>query len=87
MKYQAKTVKSELDIRGVRFEEAMIEVEKYLDDILTSTLKQARIIHGFGTHALRQGVQEVLKRQPGVDHFHYGEPAEGGQGVTVVHFK
>lgn len=87
MKYQAKTVKSELDIRGVRFEEAMIEVEKYLDDILTSSLKQARIIHGFGTHALRQGVQELLKRQTGVDHYHYGEPAEGGQGVTVVHFK
>lgn len=87
MKYQAKTVKAELDIRGVRFEEAMIEVEKYLDDILTGTLKQARIIHGFGTHALRQGVQELLKRQTGVDHFHYGEPAEGGQGVTVVHFK
>jgi DNA mismatch repair protein MutS2 len=49
-------------------------------------LKQVSIIHGFGTHALRQGVQELLKKTPGIDNFHYGEPAEGGQGVTVIHF-
>ena len=86
IKYQAKTVSRQLDIRGERFEEAMLQVEKYLDDCLTSTLKQVSIIHGFGTHALRQGVQELLKKTPGIERFHYGEPAEGGQGVTVVHF-
>ena len=86
IKYQAKTISSQCDIRGERFEEAMLKVEKYLDDCLTSTLKQVSIIHGFGTHALRQGVQELLKKTPGIDHFHYGEPAEGGQGVTVIHF-
>jgi DNA mismatch repair protein MutS2 len=87
IRYQAKTISAQCDIRGQRFEEAMLTVEKYLDDCLTSTLKQVSIIHGFGTHALRQGVQELLKKSTGIDHFHYGEPAEGGQGVTVVHFR
>ena len=86
IRYQEKYISSQCDIRGQRFEEAMLTVEKYLDDCLTSTLKQVSIIHGFGTHALRQGVQELLKKTPGIDNFHYGEPAEGGQGVTVIHF-
>jgi DNA mismatch repair protein MutS2 len=87
IKYVAKAISPQCDIRGERFEDAMLQVEKYLDDCLTSTLKQVSIIHGFGTHALRQGVQELLAKTSGIERFHYGEPAEGGQGVTIVHFK
>lgn len=77
----------ELDLRGVRFEDAMLEVEKYLDDAMLASYPRVSIIHGKGTGALRQGVQELLKGHRGVKSFRYGDHGEGGLGVTVVELK
>ncbi len=80
-------VKLELDLRGERYEDAMIRTEKYLDDALLSNYNRVSIIHGKGTGALRQGIQALLKRHKRVKSYRYGEAGEGGYGVTVVELK
>ncbi len=80
-------VKLELDLRGERYENALMRTEKYLDDALLSNYHQVSIIHGKGTGALRQGVQTYLKNHPRVKSYRYGEAGEGGHGVTVVELK
>ncbi len=80
-------VKLELDLRGERYEDALIRVEKYIDDALLANYPQVSIIHGKGTGALRQGVQDFLKGHRSVKGFRYGGPGEGGLGVTVVELK
>lgn len=80
-------VKLELDLRGERYEDALIRTEKYLDDALLSNYHQVSIIHGKGTGALMQGVQQFLKKHPRVKSFRFGEAGEGGHGVTVVELK
>ncbi|MGG0186136.1 endonuclease MutS2 [Bacillus rhizoplanae] len=80
-------VSLELDLRGERFEDAMARVEKYLDDAQLASYSRVSIIHGKGTGALRQGVQDYLKNHRGVKSFRYGDMGEGGLGVTVVELK
>lgn len=80
-------VKTELDLRGERFEDAMLEVEKYLDDAVLAGYNQVSIIHGKGTGALRKGVQELLKTHRNVKGVRMGGMNEGGSGVTVVSLK
>ncbi|WP_422123004.1 endonuclease MutS2 [Planococcus sp. X10-3] len=80
-------VKLELDLRGERYEEALSRVEKYIDDALLSNYHQVSIIHGKGTGALRQGVQQYLKKHPRVKSYRFGEAGEGGSGVTVAELK
>jgi DNA mismatch repair protein MutS2 len=80
-------VKTELDLRGERFENAMLEVEKYLDDAVLAGYNQVSIIHGKGTGALRKGVQELLKTHRNVKGVRMGGMNEGGSGVTVVSLK
>jgi DNA mismatch repair protein MutS2 len=80
-------VKLELDLRGERYEDALLRVEKYIDDALLSGYHQVSIIHGKGTGALRQGVQEYLRNHRSVKKIRFGEAGEGGSGVTVVEFK
>lgn len=80
-------VKLELDLRGERYEDAIQRTEKYIDDALLSNYHQVSIIHGKGTGALRQGVQQYLKRHSRVKNFRFGEAGEGGHGVTVVELK
>ncbi len=77
----------ELDLRGYRFEEAMIEMEKYIDDLIVGKMRQATIIHGHGTNALKKGVHEYLKRNTFIESYAYGKEGEGGSGVTVIHLK
>jgi DNA mismatch repair protein MutS2 len=77
----------ELDLRGERFESALSKVEKYLDDATLAGYPRVSIIHGKGTGALRQGVQEYLKNHRSVKKIRFGEAGEGGTGVTVVEFK
>lgn len=77
----------ELDLRGERYEDALARTEKYLDDALLSNFHQVHIIHGKGTGALRQGVQQYLKKHPRVKSYRFGEAGEGGSGVTVVELK
>ena len=80
-------VSLELDLRGERFENALVRVEKYIDDALLAGYPQVSIIHGKGTGALRSGVQEYLKNHRSVKSTRFGEVGEGGSGVTVVAFK
>ncbi|WP_419881873.1 endonuclease MutS2 [Peribacillus sp. B-H-3] len=80
-------VSLELDLRGERYESALSRVEKYIDDALLAGYPRVSIIHGKGTGALRQGVQEYLKNHRSVKRSRFGEAGEGGTGVTVVEFK
>lgn len=80
-------VKLELDLRGERYEDALMKVEKYIDDALLASYPRVSIIHGKGTGALRQGVQEYLKNLRSVKKIRFGEAGEGGSGVTIVEFK
>ncbi|MEW9500618.1 endonuclease MutS2 [Jeotgalibacillus marinus] len=77
----------ELDLRGERFENALLRVDKYIDDALLAGYPRVSIIHGKGTGALRSGVQEKLKSHRSVKRVRLGENGEGGSGVTVVEFK
>ncbi|MDG5471010.1 endonuclease MutS2 [Jeotgalibacillus sp. ET6] len=77
----------ELDLRGERFENALLKVDKYIDDALLAGYPRVSIIHGKGTGALRSGVQEKLKNHRSVKKVRLGESGEGGSGVTVVEFK
>lgn len=80
-------VKLELDLRGERFEDAIMRAEKYIDDAVLSNYHQVSIIHGKGTGALRQGIQQFLKNHSRVKSYRFGEAGEGGYGVTVVELK
>ncbi|UPH48737.1 endonuclease MutS2 [Listeria innocua] len=79
--------KSELDLRGERYEDAIQKVDKYLDEALLAGYPQVAIIHGKGTGALRTGVTEYLKNHRMVKSIRFGAAAEGGNGVTIVEFK
>ena len=80
-------VKLELDLRGERYEEAIRQTEKYIDDALLSNYPRVSIIHGKGTGALREGIQKYLRRHPRVKSYRFGEAGEGGYGVTIVELK
>lgn len=80
-------VKLELDLRGERYEDALLKVEKYIDDALLAGYPRVSIIHGKGTGALRKGVQEFLKNHRAIKGMRFGEAGEGGSGVTVVELK
>ena len=76
--------KTEIDLRGMLGDEAIPQVERFLDDALVSGLHRVDIIHGKGTGALRKRVSEFLKTYPHIKSFRLGEWNEGGAGVTVV---
>lgn len=73
-----------LDLRGYRYEEAMTEIENYLDKACSARLPHAIIIHGHGTGVLKKAIREYLSDSPYVAKFRPGEEAEGGDGVSVV---
>jgi DNA mismatch repair protein MutS2 len=75
---------STLDLRGYRVEEALDEVENYLDKASLANLTPVCIIHGHGTGALKEAVRDFLKTSPYVAKFRTGEDAEGGDGVSIV---
>jgi DNA mismatch repair protein MutS2 len=77
----------ELNIIGLRVEEALPLVDKYLDDCIRSRLNNVRIIHGHGTGALRSAVHQYLKLNNQVAGYRLGGQGEGGVGATVVAFK
>lgn len=75
---------NKLDIRGYRVEDAIEELEIYLDKASVSNLTPVYIIHGHGTGALKSSVREYISTSPYVAKFRSGETSEGGDGVTVV---
>jgi len=82
-----KTITNELEIRKLTQQEALMELEKYLDRALVAGFKTVYIIHGKGEGILRKITHEYLKQQPFVESFRTGTPQEGGLGVTVVKLK
>ncbi|WP_251516197.1 MULTISPECIES: endonuclease MutS2 [Staphylococcus] len=82
-----QSIKMELDLRGYRYDEAMVAVDQYLDQAVLSNYEQVYIIHGKGTGALQKGVQNHLKQHKNVSSFRNGMPSEGGFGVTVATLK
>lgn len=80
-------VKPELDLRGKRYEEALAEVDQYIDAALLANFAQVRIIHGKGTGALRKGITDYLKNNRNVQSFEFAPANQGGSGATVVTFK
>ncbi len=83
----SKTVRPELDLRGKLVEEAIAEIDKYLDDAVLAGYREVSLIHGKGTGALRTGVQNYLRTHPNVGSFRMGGHGEGGSGVTLVLLK
>ncbi len=83
----AAGVATELDLRGKRYEEAMHEVDQYLDAAILAGYPQVTIIHGKGTGALRQGVIDYLKNHRSVKSFEFAPANQGGNGATIVKFK
>ena len=77
----------EKDVRGLTLDEAILEVDKFLDDCYLSSLHEVTIIHGKGTGVLRTGIGEFLRRHPCVDSYRAGRYGEGEMGVTVVALK
>ncbi|MDF1493250.1 endonuclease MutS2 [Caproiciproducens sp. CPB-2] len=83
---QAK-VTTELDLRGQTTEEAIMNVDRFIDSALLSGIEQLTVIHGKGTGALRAAVQQHLKRHPNVRSYRLGVFGEGEAGVTIVELK
>jgi len=81
---KAMNIKPEINLLGLTVDEAIMELDKYLDDACLSHLNQVRVVHGKGTGALRKGVHEYLKRQSYVKNYRLGEFGEGDAGVTIV---
>ncbi|MCD8039187.1 MAG: endonuclease MutS2 [Lachnospiraceae bacterium] len=81
------TFSMEINLLGKTVDEAIAQLDKYLDDAYLSHAPSVRIVHGKGTGALRQAVQKHLKRVPYVKSFHLGEYGEGDAGVTIAEFK
>lgn len=77
----------ELNIIGKRYEEAMLLVDKFLDDALVNNYSMVRIIHGMGTGVLRNGVRKMLDKHKYVVSYRDGGPNEGGLGATLVYFE
>lgn len=81
------SVRPEINLLGKTVDEAVSELDKYLDDALLSHLNTVRIVHGKGTGALRKGIHEYLRRQKHVKSYRLAEFGEGDAGVTIVEFK
>ena len=81
------SVSPEINLLGKTVDEAVSELDKYLDDALLSHLNTVRVVHGKGTGALRKGIHEYLRRQKHVKSYHLAEYGEGDAGVTIVELK
>ncbi len=84
---KAQNISTEIDVRGQNLEEAMLEVDKYLDDSYIAGLSHVTIIHGVGTGVLSAGLKQMFKNHKHVKNYREGVYGEGGIGVTMVYLK
>lgn len=87
IKEKAENISTSIDLRGQTIDEALYNLDKYLDDAFLSGLTKVTIIHGKGTGALREGIQRALRSHSHVKSFRLGDFSEGGSGVTIVELK
>jgi len=80
----ARTADATCDIRGARVDDALVEVDRFLDDSLLARREVVFIIHGYGTGALRDAIRDHLDMHAAVSKWRSGQEKEGGDGVTVV---
>ena len=78
------SISSEVHLRHLTVDEALLKLDKYLNDALMAGLCQVRVVHGKGTGTLRQATHKALAKHPLVKSYRLGDYGEGGAGVTVV---
>jgi DNA mismatch repair protein MutS2 len=83
----ARTIDTTVDVRGNRVDEAVAQVDRFLDESLLAGRDAIFVIHGHGTGALRTAVRSHLASHKAIDKFRPGEQSEGGDGVTVAFLK
>lgn len=81
------SISPEINLLGKTVDEALSELDKYLDDAYLAHLSSVRVVHGKGTGALRNAIHSHLKRQKFIKEYRLGEYGEGDAGVTIVTFK
>ena len=81
------SISPEINLIGMTSDEAIMTLDKYLDDAFLSHISPVRIVHGKGSGVLRNAVHNYLKRQKHVKSFRLGSFGEGDYGVTIVEFK
>jgi DNA mismatch repair protein MutS2 len=84
VRFEAKAVGPEIDVRGMTAEDAWELVDKYVDDAALCGLPFVRVIHGKGKGILARRIAEMLASHPRVKSHRFSEPGEGGTGVTVI---
>ncbi|HHT50590.1 MAG TPA: endonuclease MutS2 [Eubacteriaceae bacterium] len=87
IKRKSLNISPEIDLRGLTVEDAIINIDKYLDDAYIANLNFLTIIHGKGTGILRKNIHEFLKNHSYVKEYRLGSLNEGGDGVTIVTMK
>jgi len=81
------SISPEINLISKRVEDALITLEKYIDDAYLARLQDIRIVHGKGTGALRNAIRDYLKTSPLIEAFRLGGVGEGGAGVTIAELK
>jgi len=87
LRLDAEDLNAELNLIGKRTSEAEYEIDRFLDEAYLAALPQVRIIHGFGTGALKNFVHHFLKGHPHVARYAYAPSDQGGQGATIAELK
>ncbi|MDF2616581.1 MAG: mutS1, partial [Sedimentibacter sp.] len=89
VKLKTSSISPVIDLRGLNLDEALLELDKYLDDAFAfmSNLNEIQVIHGKGMGILREGVTQFLRKHKHVKESRLGSFNEGGDGVTIVTFK
>jgi len=83
-KSRSTSISTSIDLRGSNYEDAIYELDRYLDDVAMSGLDQVTIIHGVGTGVLKSKLKGYFNKHPHISNFREGEYGEGGAGVTIV---
>ncbi|QAS69931.1 endonuclease MutS2 [Oenococcus sicerae] len=84
VKTASRNVSGHLDLRGERYEQAMMDLDRYIDQAMLNNIDTIEIIHGKGTGALRQGVSQMLRSDRRIKHYEFANPNGAGDGATIV---